>query len=716
MSHRRSHPRHMLMHVSLLAALLLCLLSASAVPIARADRAPARAMPPHPNVEEKIRRGEIQAPQMTDQIAPDAQQADGALAPEALTGSIRALAVLVDFSDRVSSVQATFFDSLIFAPPVPGRGSVSDYFNEVSYGQVDIVTVNLPSALGWKRAPQTQSYYVNNNYCTDGVYPNNCQKLAEDIVDAVNGVVDFSQYDNNGDKVMEPIMLIHSGPGAEYTGSRSDIWSHSWGLRSARSYDGVTISKYVIMPEYWGTATTRYDMTIGVFAHEMGHGFWSLPDLYDRDDSSEGIGNWSLMAGGSWNGPSGLGGSPAWPDAFSRIRMGYTSPTALAANALGQSIPQVGASATGTIFKLKNSVLASQEYFLVENRQKTAGGYDEYLPGSGLAIWHVDEAKAGNQNDVECISDPHSLCGSSHYEVALEQSDGLRDLEYNRNRGDNADLFPGSTNNTNWNGATHPESSSWYTSAATNIAVNSISASAATMTADLLISSGPPPAPTLSINDVAVAEGNSGTTNATFTVSLSSAAPSAITVGWATADNTATAGSDYVANSGVVSFAAGESSKTVAVLVNGDTAPEPNETFYVNLSGPVGATIADSQGVGTIQNDDVDPATVMHVSDLDGTKTAAGRKWNASVTITVRNGSGVAVSGATVTGSWAGKGSTACTTTTTGQCSMTKTGLTSASIVFTVTNVSKSGFSYNASLNSDPEGDSNGTSITIAKP
>ena len=169
----------------------------------------------------------------------------------------------------------------------------------------------------------------------------------------------------------------------------------------------------------------------------------------------------------------------------------------------------------GTIFKLENSVLAAQEYFLVENRQKTAGTYDEYLPGAGLAIWHMDEAKAGNQNDQECRSEPNSACGSTHYEVALEQADGLLDLENNRDRGDNGDIFPGSTAKRTWNNTSDPESGSWYSSTPTNIAVVNISDAAATMTADLLISSGPP-LPAISINDVSVTEGNSGTAHATF--------------------------------------------------------------------------------------------------------------------------------------------------------------------------------------------------------
>ena len=101
-----------------------------------------------------------------------------------------------------------------------------------------------------------------------------------------------------------------------------------------------------------------------------------------------------------------------------------------------------------------------------------------------------------------------------------------------------------------------------------------------------------------------MAEGNSGTTNAVFTVTLSAASTSTVTVDYATANGTATAGSDYTAGTGTLSFAAGTTSKTITVAVTGDTAVEPNETFVVNLTNAVGATIADAQGVGTITNDD----------------------------------------------------------------------------------------------------------------
>ena len=150
----------------------------------------------------------------------------------------------------------------------------------------------------------------------------------------------------------------------------------------------------------------------------------------------------------------------------------------------------------------------------------------------------------------------------------------------------------------------------------------------------------PPPTPSLSINDVSVAEGNSGTTTATFTVTLSAAATGSVTVSYATAagtTNPATSGTDFIAASGSLTFAAGETSKTIAVTVNGDTTVEPNETFVVNLSSPSGATLADPQGLGTITNDDSAPTgdtTVAFRIDTDW-----GTAFQGALTITNGNSS-----------------------------------------------------------------------------
>src|SRR5207249_2024128 len=110
--------------------------------------------------------------------------------------------------------------------------------------------------------------------------------------------------------------------------------------------------------------------------------------------------------------------------------------------------------------------------------------------------------------------------------------------------------------------------------------------------------------PAVTINDVSVTEGNTGTVSATFTVSLSAAYGQPVTVHYTTADGSATAGSDYTAASGTLTIPAGQTSRTVTVPVNGDRLAEPNETFGVNLSNLNYGVIAGGQGVGTIVDDE----------------------------------------------------------------------------------------------------------------
>ncbi|MBI3411311.1 MAG: Ig-like domain repeat protein [Planctomycetes bacterium] len=125
--------------------------------------------------------------------------------------------------------------------------------------------------------------------------------------------------------------------------------------------------------------------------------------------------------------------------------------------------------------------------------------------------------------------------------------------------------------------------------------------------------------PSLSINDVSVTEGNSGTKTVTFTVTLSPSSANTVTVNYATADGTATAGSDYVAKSGTLSFSPGITSQTFTVTINGDTLDELDETFFVNLSGATGgAAIADAQGQGTIIDNDSAGISINNISVNEG--------------------------------------------------------------------------------------------------
>ena len=141
------------------------------------------------------------------------------------------------------------------------------------------------------------------------------------------------------------------------------------------------------------------------------------------------------------------------------------------------------------------------------------------------------------------------------------------------------------------------------------------------------------PQPTLSINDVTLTEGNIGTNTANFAVTLANPSAQIVTVGYQTVDVTATAGSDYVTQTGTLTFNPGEISKPVSIVINGDTGFEGNETFKVNLSAAVNATITDAEGMGTINNDDLLGLSVNNLTVIEGLDN------NAVVTITLNSAS-----------------------------------------------------------------------------
>ena len=124
--------------------------------------------------------------------------------------------------------------------------------------------------------------------------------------------------------------------------------------------------------------------------------------------------------------------------------------------------------------------------------------------------------------------------------------------------------------------------------------------------------------PSISVREVVVVEGNAGTTQATFVVALSGAASQTVTFSYATANGTATAGSDYVAASGNGSFAPGETEKPVVVLVNGDTVDETQETFFLDISNVQNATVGSSRGNGFINDDDGPTISINDVSVTEG--------------------------------------------------------------------------------------------------
>ena len=373
-----------------------------------------------------------------------------------LQGTIRVIVVLADFSDQVMTATVAHFQDLFFSLGVLPHGSVRDYYREVTHGLVDIVG----EVVGPLRLPQTLAWYANGNF---GIgRPSGTPRaniMAEDTVAAADPLVNFASYDNDGNGFVDAFIVVHAGPGGEATGNPGHIWSHKWTLPAVHNADGTKIFAYLTIPE---------DAKIGVCAHELGHLLFGFPDLYDTDGTSEGIGNWCLMAGGSWGGG---GDVPVHPSAWCKVNQSWASATVVTSGGT-LSIPDVKSS--NTVHRLWKNGTGGSEYFLIENRQQT--GYDVSLPGSGLLIWHIDESQPGNTDE-------------NHYKVGLVQADNKRDLELSHNRGDAGDPYPGSTGNTAFTPSSAPDSHS-YAGADTCVSITGISTSQAVMTATVAVSCG----------------------------------------------------------------------------------------------------------------------------------------------------------------------------------------------------------------------------------
>ncbi|VAX34137.1 hypothetical protein MNBD_NITROSPIRAE03-870, partial [hydrothermal vent metagenome] len=189
--------------------------------------------------------------------------------------------------------------------------------------------------------------------------------------------------------------------------------------------------------------------------------------------------------------------TPALMSAWSKYRLGWVTPTQVTDN-LSNEFVDAAATSADVYQLLPGSPATGGEYFLVENRYRASGTFDEGLPGDGLAIWHIDESSPDNNS--ECS--PPADCSKNHYKVSLVQADGNWDLEKKNNSGDGGDLYPGSTNNTSFTGSSAPDSD-LYNGTASYVKVTSISASAPVMTATLAAV----PEPDISVTD------SSGTDN-----------------------------------------------------------------------------------------------------------------------------------------------------------------------------------------------------------
>jgi immune inhibitor A len=307
----------------------------------------------------------------------------------------RVVVILIEFSDvtHQGSNSVGHFNSIILDS---GSNSMYEYYREASYGQTSVVG---DVGSRWYRSSDPMSEYGADS--SGGVDDANgpIYRLVTEAIQLADSDIDFSNYDNDGDGVVDHVIVVHAGNGQENTQTANSIWSHHWAVVDADTSapgnqelitnDGVQVYGYIMLSE---------NSPMGVFAHEFGHDL-GLPDLYDTDGSSDGVGDWDIMGGGSWLGfPQ--GSQPSLPSAFSKAKLGWVDPVVVDSALTDQPIPSVWNNPA--IYKLPIGDFDG-EYFLVENRQQQ--GYDSNIPGSGLLIWHVDEDEPGNSNDVHRMVD-----------------------------------------------------------------------------------------------------------------------------------------------------------------------------------------------------------------------------------------------------------------------------------------------------------------------
>ena len=369
-----------------------------------------------------------------------------------LRGVVRVVVVLVEFSDRKMKASKEHFEELFFSQGTMETGSVRDFYQEVTNGLIDIQG----QVAGPFKLPQTLAEYANGASGMGEEAPN-ARTMARDAVEAADPSINFGPYDNDGNGVVDAFIVVHAGSGAEETGKAGDIWSHKW-LIEGNPYatDGTRVYGYLTIPE---------DGKVGVCAHELGHLLFGWPDLYDTDSSSSGIGSWCLMAAGSWNGG---GDRPAHPSAWCKVQQGWVT----VANQLDNEVVSIPDVKDGqTVYRLWHEGEPSQEFYLVENRQKVK--FDDHLEESGILLWHIDGAVETNKDE-------------NHPKVALMQADGKRDLERRVNRGDPGDPYPGSSGSRTFDDGSTPSSRS-YAGSPTSVSVTEISDPGPMMSARLSV-------------------------------------------------------------------------------------------------------------------------------------------------------------------------------------------------------------------------------------
>lgn len=340
------------------------------------------------------------------------------------------LLLRLSFTDQEFSYTRSEFQDLIFSTAA-GASSVAQYYLENSYQQFNIQPAQESQGIVNDGIIDVRLPYAHPNFGES--YGARSQDLVRDALAQVDGYIDLKTFDRNNDALLSSselaIVLMVAGYENAYGGNSAPeprVWAHKSAI-SGVSLDGIGLTGFAM----FGEQHQNHLATIGIISHEMGHLLFALPDLYDRQGDSNGIGRWGLMGLGSWNSHGGYSGSsPAHMMAWSKAKAGFLQPEDVMGDELEFNL--VSVTHAPEAMRVWLDPFRHGEHFLLEYRQQS--NLDSALPGEGLLISHVDDwvgyGNAGPQNDVE-----------EHKLVDIEEADGRSDLDNLENRGDRLDVY-----------------------------------------------------------------------------------------------------------------------------------------------------------------------------------------------------------------------------------------------------------------------------------
>ncbi|MDE5840583.1 MAG: M6 family metalloprotease domain-containing protein [Muribaculaceae bacterium] len=354
-------------------------------------------------------------------------------------GKQKGLVILVEYADeKFNYGDFDYFNRMLNEEGFSDFGSLGsarDWFIENSNG------LFMPDfdVYGPVELPKERKYYGGNDMYGSDLHP---EEMAIHACQILDETVDFSQYDRDGDGMIDNVFIFYAGKGEHDSGVKNAVWPHSWDVAAVYPlekfiFDGVQLNHYACTCEF-PSGYKRPD-GIGTFIHEFSH-VMGLPDLYNTNTMTASYtpGGWSVMDSGPYNNDR---LTPPNYSSFEKCALGWLEYDAIKPGV--NELPDL--STSNVAFALPTE--KDYEFFFFENRQQH--GNDEFLPGHGMLVWHIDyNYGAWASNTVNNLS--------NHQRVDLVEADNRRS-ESTRD----GDSFPGTTGNTSFTFDTKPQLASW---------------------------------------------------------------------------------------------------------------------------------------------------------------------------------------------------------------------------------------------------------------